>query len=148
MSHNGLKSVPVVPVAPVAPALDSLHDPHLGTHVLAGLLLHLLLLVLVVHRLVNEGPDLRVIVKRGEEFLRYSRRVSGMPGPNRPSRDTDNGVPAPACSPALSLPTWESWYETASAPSATGQQPSHVGDLQLTSRALELLISAGDDLDD
>lgn len=72
---------------------DSLHDPHLRTEVLAGLLEHLLLLILVFHSLINQTTDPRVIVERRQELLgcRYQVSVgSWLP----PSCKIDDGLGA------------------------------------------------------
>jgi len=47
-----------------------LHDPHIRTHVLPSLLHHLRLLRLVVHGLIDETTDVRVVIQRSEELLR------------------------------------------------------------------------------
>jgi hypothetical protein len=49
--------------------VHSLHDPHVGAHVLPGLLHHLRLLRLVVHGLVDETTNVRVVIQRSEELL-------------------------------------------------------------------------------
>lgn len=48
---------------------NSLHDPHIRAHVLPSLLHHLRLLRLVVHGLVDETTNVRVIIQRSEELL-------------------------------------------------------------------------------
>jgi hypothetical protein len=50
--------------------VHSLHDPHIRTHVLPSLLHHLRLLRLVVHGLIDETTDVRVVIQRSEELLR------------------------------------------------------------------------------
>ena len=48
---------------------DSLHEPHFRAEILSGLLQHLRLLVFVLHGLVDEAADDRVVIERREELL-------------------------------------------------------------------------------